>query len=274
MSAADQTTSRAASQRACKPVTDMAAIPYQKYTWEQITNTPGLSGNAKLILLRVQFLDSLDQGGCWASNAHLAQANGISHGAARGLCARLKKQGRLKTWGKRGRLAMRRVCLPSSAWSPQAAGDRDHAHNDVHDGAATVHTVERDRAHNGVHDGAGIQQHPRPCSPRDWCGADEQGYGERSRFGGGGRGSVGDWRFRSLVSAGPDRFRHRSSSAGCRSRYMESINLDSRRWNRNSGCSNRRRFRCSHRTPLASRGRRRATSNRLCWIQGFFRLEE
>ena len=85
-------------------------VPFEQYSDEEILNTLGVTGDAKLVMLRIHFLDGLTKKGCFASNDALADYLGLTNAAVRNICARLKKRKHLYTLGQtRGGLAFRRV---------------------------------------------------------------------------------------------------------------------------------------------------------------------
>jgi hypothetical protein len=99
-----------AKKSAPEMVTEGEFVSFEKYTDEEILNTLGVTGDAKLVMLRIHFLDKLTQEGCFASNDALADYLGLTTAAIRNICARLKTKKHLYTLGwSRGGLAFRRV---------------------------------------------------------------------------------------------------------------------------------------------------------------------
>ena len=81
-------------------VTPGEQVPFEQYSDEEILNTLGVTGDAKLVMLRIHFLDGLTKKGCFASNDALADYLGLTNAAVRNICARLKKRKHLYTLGQ------------------------------------------------------------------------------------------------------------------------------------------------------------------------------
>lgn len=54
-------------------------VPFEQYSDEEILNTLGITGDAKLVMLRIHFLDGLTKKGCFASNDALADYLGLTN---------------------------------------------------------------------------------------------------------------------------------------------------------------------------------------------------
>ncbi len=98
-------------------------VPYEAYSDEEICHIPD-SGDAKLVLMKISFFDSLTKQGCFASNDAIADSVGLTCSAVANICARMKRKGFLYTLGfMRSGIAFRRVRLNFSL-EPNVSGVR------------------------------------------------------------------------------------------------------------------------------------------------------